>query len=69
MTTDITILESKYNDFKDDFLREDMEHMLSANEKLENEVKRLRKDKEHLFELLTLLKKFSDGVWDRKVNI
>jgi hypothetical protein len=65
MKTDVAIVESKYNNFKDEFLQEDMEHMLEANERLESEVKRLRKDKEQLHELLCMMKKSSDVLWDR----
>lgn len=65
MKTDVAILENKYSGFKDEFLQEDMEHLLEANQKLEHEVKRLRKEKEQLHEQLCLIKKFSDGLWDR----
>ncbi len=65
MTTDITILESKYREFKHEFAQDDVDHLLEANSKLEAEIKRLRKDKEQLHEQLCLIKKFSDGLWDR----
>jgi hypothetical protein len=65
MTTDITILESKYREFSHEFVQDDVDRLLEANSKLEAEIKRLRKDKEHLHEQLCLIKKFSDGLWDR----
>lgn len=58
MTTEITIRESEYMSF-------DADHLIEVNQRLENEVKRLRKDKEQLHEQLCLIKKFSDGLWDR----
>jgi hypothetical protein len=65
MTTDITILESKYREFSHEFVQDDMNHLLEANSKLEDEIKRLRKEKDNLIELLCLIKKVSDGLWDR----
>lgn len=58
MTTDITIINQKYDHFE-------LEHVIKENESLEAEVKRLRKERDLLLEQMSLLKKFSDGLWDR----
>lgn len=59
MTTDLTVINT-YPEFDND----DMDHLIKANESLEVEVKRLRKEKDNLIEQLSLLKKFSDGLWN-----
>lgn len=59
MTTDLTVINT-YPEFDSD----DMEHLIKANQSLEVEVKRLRKEKDNLIEQLALLKKFSDGLWN-----
>ncbi len=61
MTTELSIINQQYNAFDPD----DMDNLLKSNESLEIEVKKLRKDKAHLIEQLTLIKTFSDSLWDR----
>lgn len=63
MTNDITIMNEQYEHIE-------IEQIIKENESLEAEVKRLRKDRDLLLEQMSLLKKFSDGLWDRlKVTI
>ena len=59
MTTNLTIIDQY-----DEFDHNDTDHLVKANQSLELEVKRLRKEKEHLIEQMSLLKKFSDGQWN-----
>jgi hypothetical protein len=56
MTTDIMIRETKYHEYKDDFLQEDIERLIDEKERLENDNNRLRREKEQLDVQLTLIK-------------
>lgn len=62
-TNNLTVVESKFREYVDS--QDDIDHLLKLNEQLEKESKRLRKDKEQLHEQLTLIKSFSDSLWDR----
>ena len=63
MTTDLAII--KPYEINTDLDQYDIDHLIKTNESLESEVRRLRKDKDHLIEQMSLLKKFSDGLWEK----
>lgn len=59
MKTDITIMESTLH------TADDMDDLIKINDHLTATVKRLHKEKEQLIEQMSLLKNFSDLLWER----
>ena len=63
MKTDITIMESTLHTAL--HTADDMDDLIKINDHLTATVKRLHKEKEQLIEQMSLLKNFSDLLWER----